>query len=111
VISRHLNTEPPAASQHRPELAQLDAVLSKALSKAPDDRYISCKEFARDLASQAPNEVSTAASPTCPAPHQPKVSKRPPITPKLSPSQSNPAGRRRWLIPAIGAVVVLVEPQ
>ena len=52
VISRHLNSDPPAASHHGPELATIDAVLSKALSKAPEDRYSSCKDFGRSLAGQ-----------------------------------------------------------
>lgn len=33
VISRHLNAAPPAVSDLRPELAELDAVLSKALAR------------------------------------------------------------------------------
>jgi serine/threonine-protein kinase len=49
VISRHLNTAAPAVSELRPDLTGFDAVLAKALSKSPDDRYARCTDFARAL--------------------------------------------------------------
>ena len=39
VISRHLNTPPPALADTRPELAALDLVLEVALAKDPEDRF------------------------------------------------------------------------
>jgi hypothetical protein len=39
VISRHLNTPPPALADTRPELAALDLVLEVALAKDPQDRF------------------------------------------------------------------------
>jgi serine/threonine-protein kinase len=39
VISRHLNEPPPRLAQSHPELAALDPVLAKALSKNPGDRF------------------------------------------------------------------------
>jgi serine/threonine protein kinase len=39
VISRHLNTEPPALANTRPELTGLDPVLAAALAKRPQDRF------------------------------------------------------------------------
>ena len=50
VISNHLNTEPPAIGTRRPDLTDLGPVFSKALSKAPDERYGTCVEFADALA-------------------------------------------------------------
>lgn len=50
VISQHLTASPPALGDKRPELSALDPVLSKALSKDPKDRYVSCLDFARALA-------------------------------------------------------------
>ncbi len=50
VISHHLATPPPRLSERRPELAHLDAVLSRALAKEPNDRYPTCLDFARSLA-------------------------------------------------------------
>jgi len=40
-------------SKLRPDLADLDAVLAKALSKDPADRYVRCADFARALAGEA----------------------------------------------------------
>jgi serine/threonine-protein kinase len=50
VISQHLTASPPAISERRPELAALDPVLGKALSKDPKDRFNSCVDFSRALA-------------------------------------------------------------
>ena len=52
VISQHLNTPPPAIGTRRPDLTDLGPVFSKALSKAPDERYDTCVEFADALANQ-----------------------------------------------------------
>jgi serine/threonine-protein kinase len=50
VISQHLNTPPPSIGTRRPALADLGPVFSKALAKAPEDRYDTCVEFADALA-------------------------------------------------------------
>ena len=52
VISQHLSTPPPAIGTRRPELRDLGPVFSKALAKAPEDRYKTCVEFADALATQ-----------------------------------------------------------
>ena len=49
VISRHLNSPPPALADTRPELAALDPVLSVALAKSPNDRFVRCSDFAAAL--------------------------------------------------------------
>ena len=49
VIGRHLNAAPPRLADRRPELAAVDPVLAKALSKNPNERYSSCMEFATAL--------------------------------------------------------------
>jgi serine/threonine protein kinase len=67
VISRHLNSPPPALAYTRPELAALDSVLTAALAKDPGDRFAQCGDFARALAEQAPPGV-VGAAPTTPAP-------------------------------------------
>ncbi|MGX9789738.1 protein kinase domain-containing protein [Mycobacterium sp. MMS18-G62] len=77
VISRHLNTEPPALADKRPELAALDPVLAAGLAKDPNDRFASCSDFARAFAAQASQTAaSMPAAPTTPAPV-----KRPPPKP------------------------------
>ena len=50
VISQHLSTPPPAIGTRRPALTDLGPAFSKALAKAPEDRYNTCVEFADALA-------------------------------------------------------------
>jgi serine/threonine-protein kinase len=46
VLWAHLDDEPPALTERRPELAAgADAVVAKALAKEPDDRYPTCREL------------------------------------------------------------------
>ena len=42
VISKHLSTPPPEIGTRRPALTDLGPVFSKALAKAPEDRYETC---------------------------------------------------------------------
>jgi WD40 repeat protein len=59
VVFAHLRTEPPAASAARPELpVALDAVVSRALAKDPDQRYASCRELARAALAVTVDEAS-----------------------------------------------------
>ena len=61
VVFAHLETEPPAPSAQRPELpAALDAVIARALAKEPEQRYPSCREFARAALAVAVDEASRA---------------------------------------------------
>jgi serine/threonine-protein kinase len=46
VLYAHLEEDPPAVTERRPELpAGIDAVVRTALAKAPDDRYGTCREL------------------------------------------------------------------
>jgi serine/threonine protein kinase len=58
VISHHLGTPPPQISEHRPDLAHLDAAFAKALAKDPNERYPSCLDFARALTQKGPHPPS-----------------------------------------------------
>jgi WD40 repeat protein/tRNA A-37 threonylcarbamoyl transferase component Bud32 len=59
VVFAHLETEPPSPSAARPELpAALDAVIARALAKEPDERYPSCREFARAALAVVVDEAS-----------------------------------------------------
>jgi serine/threonine-protein kinase len=49
VISRHLTAPLPKLSDRRPELANLDEVLSQGLAKDPTDRFERCGDFAAAL--------------------------------------------------------------
>src|SRR5258705_1856392 len=68
VISRHLNSPPPALADSRPELANLDPVLAVALAKDPQGRFPRCSDFARAFAEDAATRGPPAsAAPTTPA--------------------------------------------
>ena len=65
VITQHLSAPPPHISERRPELADLDGAIAKALAKKPDDRYPTCADFAAALGSQLDTAASeVAAGPT-----------------------------------------------
>jgi serine/threonine protein kinase len=111
VISRHLNASPPAVSQHRPNLVDLDAVVAKALSKDPADRYGRCTDFAQALADQV--LALPPGSPSAPTAEakaaQRKTAARPTSSPPASAPPAQPTrSRRRWLsAAAVGAIVVV----
>jgi serine/threonine protein kinase len=108
VISQHLNASPPAVSQRRTDLADLDAVLAKALSKDPTDRYKLCADFARALADKA-DEIPSPTAPTASAESRGKTpAKSRSSTPSSPPSKQQPGFRRRWLIPTAAGVIVMI---
>jgi serine/threonine protein kinase len=63
VISHHLSTPPPRISERRPDLAHLDDVLARALSKDPNERYPNCVDFARALTQQGPSRDAAPPQP------------------------------------------------
>ncbi len=79
VISKQLTTPAPVLSERRPDLANLDRVLSVALAKDPNQRYPHCLDFAEALsrASRRPYTRGSAgpadatrpmSAPSAPAP-------------------------------------------
>lgn len=108
VISRHLNSPPPALADARPDLGALDPVLAVALAKNPGDRFARCVEFARALEHAAIPDAPSAAAPTAPA--------RASSEPDQRSSVNGP--KRRWLITAallttpilIAAVALIWHP-
>jgi len=91
VISQHLSTPPPAIGTRRRALRNLGPVFSKALAKAPEDRYGVCVEFADALAKQPETvaaetgaaETTAAAIPVSrprPQPWSPRAVSEPPKT-------------------------------
>ena len=102
VISRHLNSPPPALADSRPELAALDPVLATALAKDPADRFTLCADFAHALAEQGGPEASSSGAPTRPAATRPKATGQ-------SPNQTTaPGSRRRWLLATATCTVVVL---
>jgi serine/threonine-protein kinase len=112
VISQHLSTPPPAIGTRRPALADLGPVFSKALAKAPADRYATCAEFATALgnrlgtvAAQTGATDATVSAPItkAPTPKGPKHRSRPSV-----PVGKKPSGNRRVVIGVAAAVALLV---
>jgi serine/threonine protein kinase, bacterial len=83
VISQHLSAPPPLIGERRPELAELNDVITTVLAKDPGDRYSSCTDFATALTGRpavgAARTVAggAAAAPTArvTAPQQPAQAK------------------------------------
>jgi serine/threonine protein kinase len=78
ALFAHLQDAPPRATEHRPELPSgIDDVIARALSKAKEDRFDSCADFAR----AARAALSVAASTTmAAAPISGTVLASPPVT-------------------------------
>ncbi len=119
VIGQHLNATPPALATSDPELARLDAALSRAMAKDPDDRFATCIDFARALEEsegsgaasvQQPvstlNDVETklrpAVAPPVPAVEQPGTSESAP------PLQQSSDNSRKRISFAIAAAAILI---
>lgn len=119
VIGRHLNAAPPTLTDSRPDLAALDPVLAKALSKNPDDRFPSCTDFANALgwAMTSGGGRSLPSFPAAAAPEPPpQVRERgtailPTTYPAVSAERpvhvAAPASRWPWLLAAVGLVLIL----
>ncbi|MGD1109423.1 MAG: serine/threonine-protein kinase, partial [Mycobacterium sp.] len=64
IITQHLSAPPPPISLRRPELAELDRALAKALAKSPNDRYPTCADFAAALGNQLNTTAARVPGPT-----------------------------------------------
>ncbi|EST32773.1 serine/threonine-protein kinase [Streptomyces roseochromogenus] len=65
LLWAHQYDPPPALSEERPDIpAAADAVLRRALAKAPDDRYDSCLEFVAALRDAVAEPVPRRRTPT-----------------------------------------------
>jgi serine/threonine protein kinase, bacterial len=105
IISQHLTASPPKLSDHHPHFASLDAAMSKALSKKPDERFASCREFAKALRG-ALTGASISDQKT-----QDRVTMAPHVAvpPKAAPAPDPKSSRARvsLVLVAIAAVVVV----
>ncbi|EHB46450.1 serine/threonine protein kinase [Mycolicibacterium rhodesiae JS60] len=131
VISAHLSSPPPLPGHTRPDLAALDPILARALSKDPHQRYPRCAHFATALTAQIADmtaDPTAAATPTqhpptgaWPVTAAPDVAGQPwqPTTPPAvsppdfahswaAPLAVRPAGRRRRRLLVIAAVVAVL---
>jgi serine/threonine-protein kinase len=93
VITQHLSAPPPPIGERRPELADLNAVITKVLAKDPADRYPSCSDFAAALTGHpGVGAADTVAGRAAAAPTR-RVA--------ASPQSPPPTPRRRGLRPAV----------
>lgn len=121
IIGKHLTAPPPLLAEHRPQLARLDAVLSKAMAKDPAQRYPRCVDFAQALgAAMAVASIEPTSPAFTPWPPPDQQMPAPPVPAPPMPHQTVPwqpypypaptPARRRWpaiLVPLILAVLLL----
>ncbi|WP_319434413.1 serine/threonine-protein kinase [Mycobacterium sp. RTGN5] len=103
VISQHLSALPPSVGEHRPELANLDPALRKALSKDPADRFDRCVDFARALAHHITTPLSGDGLTDTDATHLTPIADAAP-----GGGEAGPPAHKSWLRPAILIPVLLV---
>jgi tRNA A-37 threonylcarbamoyl transferase component Bud32 len=106
LLWAHLADEPPPVSSRRPDLPPgLDAVVAKAMAKAPEDRYGSCRDLIVDFRDEVegrpgPRERRPPATATADRPvRRPAPPRRPP--------PAGPTARRPRRTLALVAVVLL----
>ena len=84
VMFAHLSEPPPPLGRRRPDLPrEIDEVITKALAKAPDDRYRTCRDFAAALRPVLGRVASRHVRPPVSHPMTEIVSK-----PELGPEQA-----------------------
>ncbi|MCV7413613.1 serine/threonine protein kinase [Mycobacterium florentinum] len=101
VITQHLSAPPPPVSERRPELADLDGALAKALAKDPADRYATCADFAAALSSRLGAAAAEAVAPTQAAAIATEVI----ATPQTASATTPPVRSNRRTAVAVAAIV------
>ena len=92
TLYAQLHETPPPVSSSRPDLPPaVDAVVARAMAKAPQDRYASGRELTQDLRSAL--EGRPVATPATPPPAEPSAPRR--------------RSRAPWLAAAVAGVVVI----
>ncbi|NMD56411.1 MULTISPECIES: serine/threonine protein kinase [Tsukamurella] len=95
VIRDHLMAPPPAPSRQRPGLPPaIDAVIARAMAKAPQQRYASCHDFAHALRAAAAAQGQAPSNPTARvATPPPGAAFRPATPPPFQSAPSQPFAR------------------
>jgi eukaryotic-like serine/threonine-protein kinase len=108
IAYKQVNATPPAPSSANPDVPpELDAVVMRALSKNPANRYQTGKEFADDL-ERARTGGQVLATPLLPAGGEAtQVISRPQQTSVLPPVQDEPGGSRKAWVGALLAILVM----
>jgi beta-lactam-binding protein with PASTA domain/predicted Ser/Thr protein kinase len=108
IAYKQVNATPPAPSSANPDVPpELDAVVMRALSKNPANRYQTGKEFADDL-ERARTGGQVLATPLLPASGEAtQVISRPQPTSVLPPMQDEPGGSRKAWVGALLAILIM----
>jgi serine/threonine-protein kinase len=108
IAYKQVNATPEAPSSVNPEVPpELDAVVMRALSKNPANRYQTGQEFADDL-ERARTGGQVLATPLLPASGEAtQVISRPQPTSVLPPQQNQPGGSRRAWAGALIAILIM----
>ncbi len=108
IAYKQVNATPEPPSSVNPEVPpELDAVVMRALSKNPANRYQTGQEFAADL-ERARTGGQVLATPLLPASGEAtQVISRPQPTSVLPPQQDQPGGSRKAWVGALIAIVIM----
>jgi len=108
IAYKQVNATPEAPSSANPDVpAELDAVVMRALSKNPANRYQTGKEFADDL-ERARTGGQVMATPLLPASGEAtQVISRPQPTSVLPPQQEERGGSRKAWVGALLAILIM----
>jgi beta-lactam-binding protein with PASTA domain/predicted Ser/Thr protein kinase len=108
IAYKQVNATPEAPSSVNPDVPpELDAVVMRALSKNPANRYQTGQEFADDL-ERARTGGRVMATPLLPAAGEAtQVISRPHPTSVLPPQQEEPGGSRKAWIGALIAILIM----
>jgi tRNA A-37 threonylcarbamoyl transferase component Bud32 len=106
LLWAHLADQPPPVSARRPDLPPgLDAIVAKAMAKAPEDRYGSCRDLIVDFRDEVEGRAGSRERRT-PATGTADRPVRPPAPPRRPPP-AGPTARRSRRTLALVAVVLL----
>jgi serine/threonine-protein kinase len=110
VISQHLSAQPPSLAERRPELADLDPAIRKALSKEPGDRFQRCVDFAHSLGHYITTPLSGDFATDPEATQLTPIADAAPIGGEPPPEPSAKKGllQPKVLLPLIGVLLLLV---
>ncbi len=107
VISQHLTAAPPSLADRRPDLANLDPALAKAMAKDPADRYTRCVDLAHALAHQitAPLPGSPLTDPD--ATRMTPIPGTVPMAGAPLPGHKSVWRRPRFVFPVLGVLLIV----
>ncbi len=109
VLWAHVVDQPPPVSARRPDLPPgLDAVVAKAMAKAPEDRYGSCRDLIVDFRDEVEGRAgSQERRPQATATASADRPARPPAPPRRPPPAGPTARRSRRTLALVALVLLL----